>query len=328
MNFKKLFIISEPHRIALSIDRFLPKKWRGVLRYLSAVGAAVSFAFSFNSFFLFFGKADSLFFLFVSIYLILFFIEVYYRSMSNEGISVRLSESIVNPNIRIDFALSELVYKTDEIDVTRALFETKVGRAVLIRAGVNRADFENYIYAERTPILASSFLIEGDHIDLAQYIGAIFDNDKSLEHFLGTHSINREEFVGAAEWVMNIFEVAKRRERFWSRENLGAIPSIGTSWAYGVASDLGQYGISFEKTINLMSIDSENGYRDKEVLLLENILARREEANAIIIDDDQSVARDIVARLIRRINLGVAFPSMEHKSVIELEWNTLFASFN
>ena len=56
----------------------------------------------------------------------------------------------------------------------------------------------------------------------------------------------------------------RRKDRFWSRENLGTLPSIGTSWSYGVAVDLGKFGVPFENMANISALDVDNGYRDKE----------------------------------------------------------------
>ena len=79
--------------------------------------------------------------------------------------------------------------------------------------------------------------------------------------------------------------------------------------------------------MDLSLFDTESGYRDKEVSSLERILERMEEANAIIIDDDEKVARDITGRFLKRIKLGISPPSLEHKSIIELDTNTLIASY-
>jgi ATP-dependent Clp protease ATP-binding subunit ClpC len=327
MTFKKLKEISEPHFYCLSLDKFFPKTLRGVLRKGAAFATLISFALSFDSLPLYFGFADGLFFLFIFVYLLLSFIEFFYRSIRDEGLRSGINENLLDKNKNIDYSLSCLLFVTDEIDVTRAFFETKIGTEVLVRSGIAPSDLKNFIYSERTLVIASSLNFENDYVDLAQYASVVYDADKSLEAFLSQNSINKEEFVGSATWVMNMEEQKCRRERFWSRENLGAIPSIGTSWSYGVATDLGKYGISFENTENISLLDIENGYRNREVSALEGILERRKEANAIIIDDAEAVARDIVGRFLKRIKLGISSPSLEHKNIIELDWNPLVASY-
>jgi ATP-dependent Clp protease ATP-binding subunit ClpC len=326
MTFKKLKQISAPHFYCLFLDKYFPKTLRGILRKGAALAALISFALSFDSLPLYFSYADGLFFLFIFVYLALSFLEFFYRSMCDEGLLSKVNEDILDKNKNIDYALSSILFATDEIDVTVAFFKTKIGMEIIVRAGIAPQDLNNFIYAERQSVIASSLNLENDFADLAHYIGTVYEADKSLQAFLSQHSVNKEEFVGAANWVMNMEEQRLRKDRFWSRENLGGIPSIGTSWSYGVSTDLGKYGIPFESG-SISSLDIENGYRNREVLSLEGVLERREEANAIIIDDNEAVARDIVNRLLKRIKLGISPPALEHKNIIELDWGALIAAY-
>ncbi|MFH0804228.1 MAG: AAA family ATPase [Candidatus Zambryskibacteria bacterium] len=327
MTFKKLKEISQPHFFCLGLDRFFPKTLRSILRKGSAMASLIAFAFSFDTLPLYLGFADGLFFFFIFIYLALSFLEFFYKSNKSDGLQVRINEKFLNKSKNIDYALSCILYVTDEIDVARAFFEASVGVEILMRSGIAPADLKHFIYSERTSTIASSLNLGNDSFDLVQYAGIVYDADKSLRAFLSQNSVSREEFMGTVNWVMNMENQKLRKERFWSRENLGAIPSIGTSWSYGMASDLGKYGIPFENSVNVSSLDVENGYRKREVTALEGILERQEEANVIIIDDNEAVARDIVGRFLKKIKLGIAPPSLEHKNIIELDWNALLASY-
>jgi|GEM_PF-6308136 len=81
MTFRELKKISRPHYYALSLDRFFPKTIRSILRRGVALASLVSFALSFDSLPLYFGKADGMFFIFIFIYLTLSFLEFFYKSM-------------------------------------------------------------------------------------------------------------------------------------------------------------------------------------------------------------------------------------------------------
>lgn len=309
------------------LDKFFPKTIRNILRKGAALASLVSFALSFDSLPLYFSKADGLFFFFIFIYLTLSFLEFFYQSMRDEGLRVRVRESIINKDKIIDYALSSILFVTNEIDVTLALFDSKIGAEILIRSGISPENFKNFIYSERPSIMASSLNFRDESANLLSYLDVIYDTDKAFQSFLSQNSVNKDEFMGTANWIMNTEDKKCRQGRFWSRENLGAMPSIGTSWSYGESADLGEYGVPFENVTNISLFDIENGYRDREVRALEVILERREEANAIIIDDDERVARDIVGRLLKKIKLGVTLPSIEHKNIIELDSNSLIASY-
>lgn len=327
MKFRQLQSISKPHFYALTINNFFPKLLRNYLRYISALVAIASLALSFSSMPLYFGFADGLFFLCILIYLLLSFLEFFYRSLIGEGVDSRIEEGILVNNYHIDFALSELLFNTDEIDATSALFNSKIGQKIMRRLGISKDEVKNFVYLNRTPLVASFLNFEEETVDLCGYASVLYDSDKSLATFLSQNSINKEEFIGAVRFVMELDGKTRRKDRFWSKENLGTIPSIGTSWSYGVPTHLGRFGIPFEQSINLSILDVENAYRQKELNMLEGILERSNEANAIIIDDDEGVARDIVGRLVKRIELGVSLPSIKHKNIIELDWNALVATF-
>lgn len=297
------------------------------MRYLALVTAAVSFASSFGSLPLYFGYGDAIFFLSISIYLLLSCLEFFYRSSKNEGIGrMRIIENIAG-GPEIDYSLSSIIFATDEIDATRAIFETKVGKEVLLRSGLSLEMIQKFIHSDRHPIISSSLSYgDGEVVGFVSYLETIYEADESFRSFLSRYAVTREDFLGAAAWVGHK-EAKKRREnRFWSRENLGAIPSIGTSWAYGMPYDLNEYGRPFNDAL-LVPIDLENGYRQKEVETLEGVLTRVSEANAIIIDDDESVVRDILARFVKNIKLGTIMPALEHKQLIELDWQSLVSNF-
>ncbi len=326
MTWNEIKRISEPHFYAIRIDRFLPRVLRSIMRKLCAFGAVFFFFASFGSLPLDFSFADGASFLCISLYLIFGFLESFYRSMRYSGLHSRVRERTLEEGERLEYALSQILYRTDEIDATRSLCETKVGLEIFERAGILRSEARKFIVAGRNPLIASAMRFGSAH-SLPAYAEVLYDADKSLQGFLNAYGVNREEWIGSAKMVSEFYDKKSRKERFWGRENLGSIPSIGTSWAYGVSSDLGNFGVAFDRMVNLVSVDIDNGYRAKELDLLEGVLERRSEANAIIIDDDESVVRDIVTRLLKRMKLGVALPSLEHKCLIELDTSALLASF-
>lgn len=324
MKFRELKETSGHHFYSLRLDRFLPRGLRAAIRKSAGFVALVFFFLSFPTPF-YFEKADSVFFIAGFVYMLFSFIEFFYNSMKAEGLSLRIDEETMDRSRRLDYALSSIIMSASEVDVVRSLFESKIGLKILSRSGITKEEGKHFIYDSTRSLIMASSLNFDDSPNLESYMTALYDADSSLQNFLSQHSVNREEFVGAAAWVKDTEEQKLRKERFWSRENLGAIPSVGKSWSYGETRELGKYGIPFERTTDMTSIDLDNSYRKKEVSLLEEILNRRAEANAIIIDDDEGVSRDIVARLLKRIKLGISLPVIEHKVITELDWSALFA---
>ena len=184
MTFRQLQKISFNHYYALTIDKFFPKLARAILRKVAALIVILAFVFSFDSLPLYFGDADGVFFLFIIIYLLLSFLEFFYRSMSGEGVRVRVNERIVKDTEKIDYALSGILFITDEIDATRAIFENQIGMEILMRAGLSAEICHDFIYSNRAPVIASTLNFDGDEVDLVSYLSVIYDADKSLQSFL------------------------------------------------------------------------------------------------------------------------------------------------
>lgn len=177
MTFKKLKEISAPHFHCLFLDKFFPKSLRRFLRKGSAAAALVSFGLSFDSLPLYFGKADGLFFLFVFIYLALSFLEFFYKSMAAEGLQVRIKESLTDKDEHLDFALSDVLFNTDEIDATKAIFESKIGTKIIVRSGILPETFKSFIYSDRSPVMVSALVFENDFVNLSVYLSALTSGD-------------------------------------------------------------------------------------------------------------------------------------------------------
>ncbi len=298
---------TEKHFYCLEIDNIISLKFRKIFRHLFFGLSIIVFIFSFDDLPLYFGFADAMFFFFLFLFILFSLVEFFYRAMLDNS---------------DDFTLSKLLFDTDEIDVTRGLFESEIGNGILFRAGLTNEDINAFTNLDRTPIIFSSLELTSDLVDTLHYLESLYNKDLAFQNFLSVRNINKEEFLGAVKWVMDNEKDTLIEAKFWSIKNLNKIPSIGTSWSYGVAHDAFKFGSLFQKRDNF-----ENNFREKEVSLLENILARKNEANAIIIDDDESVARDILLEFLSKIKSGKVSPVLEHKNIVELDFESILSSF-
>ncbi len=317
MTFKGLLKKSKPHFDSITIDRYFGKKVRTVFRFIFSGAAIIGLAFSFGTFSFVMSKADSLFFVSVFMLLCLIFLEVFYNSMRHEGLASRVVESISDNSNSIDFALSELLYGTDDIDLSRAFFDTKIGIKVMERCAISLKDLEEFIQGDRTPVIGSSLRFENDNVRFVQYVLAIYDIDKSLQDFLQSRFCTRSDFAGAALWVQEEIESKLRKERIWSRENLGTFPSIGSSWKFGTTFLMPDYCKYFE----LSKTTYDSGYRSREALQLESAFQGLK-SNVLIVSESE-VANEIVGKVSQMIELGTALPSLEHKSILYYDWKKM-----
>lgn len=327
MNWKRLQEVSRPHYYSIALDDFFPNRIRNILRKTTSILAIASFfsSFIFSKYTDF--SFDGLFFLFVFVYLLLFFLESFYRSRKYYGLKTQIKEGNLLQNLRVDYSLSQIIFNTDEIDVTKSIFYTNVGVLILLRLGITNEAIKDYLSNNKAPLISNFFEADEGFVGLFGYLKKIYEADNEFKKFLLVNSISEEEFLGTIKWIEKDFDSKLREERFWSRENLGRIPSIGTSWSYGESSELGKFGSKFESIVDINDLDIENGFRDREVKSLETILERRKGSNAIIVEDDKNIIRDVVGRLVKKIKLGITTPSLENKNVFYLDWNSLTSNF-
>lgn len=321
MTFKELTLAAAPYRLAVVLDGSLPRNLRLALRYFFLVISFSSFAASFVDFggSLHNSLPDGLFFLFLSLFGIMFLLEAFYNSSKF---------SFVDSEARIDFSVAAIILKTDDIDITAGFLNSPEAGYFLKRLGISKEEKELFLNAEREKLLAPSFEvggIENQYVDLALYAKALYTSDKSFYSFISARAVSREDFTGAAEWITSDMDKKISKERWWSKDHLESIPSIGTSLSYGESPELSKYALPVLNATSLNEIDIEGGYREREVVQLENALIKGNEANAILVDNDQTVAEDIVKRLSKKIKLGLSPGVLEHKIVLKLDWNTLMA---
>lgn len=312
MNFNELLKEAYFYKTAVALDNLFPKSVRVVLRYFFLMLAFASFAASFADFksASYNSLPDGLFFLFLSLFIIIFLTEAFYNSFKFQ-------------NSRVDFTLAQIILKTDDLDVTGGFLDSDATKGLLRRLGIEKMS------GERSALLGSSFKTEEgatrSQINFADYARAIYLADQSFAAFIQGHGVSESDYLGAARWINDDLIEARKKEQWWSEVNLGAIPSLGTSLAYGVAYELSKYAEPISKIIALNEVNILNQYRKKEVEQIENALVRGSGANAIIIDNDETAVLDIVARLDKKIHLGTAPSLLEHKIILRLNWRALTA---
>ncbi|MEK7062895.1 MAG: hypothetical protein AAB946_02570, partial [Patescibacteria group bacterium] len=312
INFNELLKEASLYQTAVTLDNVFPKSVRVMLRYFFLMLAFSSFAASFVDFksAAYNSLPDGLFFLFLSLFIIIFLLEAFYNSFKfQDG--------------RVDFVLAQIILKTDDMDVTAGFLNSDATKNMLRRLGIEKTN------AERSALLGSAFKIaepvNQSQINFADYARAIYLADQSFAAFIQGQGVSETDYLGAARWLNDDLYEAREKERWWSEANLGAIPSLGSSLSYGVVYELSKYAEPISNIVALKEINISNQYRKREVEQIENALVRGNEANAIIIDNDETVALDIITRLAKKIHLGTARPLLEHKIILRLNWRALTA---
>lgn len=255
----------------------------------------------------------------VSLILLIYLLEMFFRFSY-------FKEEATNA---LTFEVLQILYATTNGDVTRSFIRSKAGENILLRCGIPASAFETEFLKNRTKDLSLSSLpeITDGPFTLSSLVLFLLSADEEFRTFIVRAGVREVDLVACAEWFMRQNTLAKKQERWWSRERLATIPGIGKDWAYGGAYTLERYGKEvaerYDAYASTMSLkDSE------EVLSLERILVRTRGADAIIVGPSESSAMDVIFDLARTITRGTVTPELESKRMFVLDYNIIASSLH
>lgn len=221
--------------------------------------------------------------------------------------------------IEMPFELAHLLYRTAKTDPLLSFMKSNIGRTILHRTGIHVRDIAAFI-AKRNAIIDASVIDfpEGTENSVAEYVGSLYDTDRSFAKLLFSGGISRKDFLAIAQWVVDREEARKTKERWWSKEELGRIPGLGKNWSYGQIQLVENFSIEIPiASVGEYSVHDIAG--TTELMRLEQALCEDKSANAIIVGDDRDGAVSLISRLDRMIENGNALSPLQHKRLIMLD---------
>jgi ATP-dependent Clp protease ATP-binding subunit ClpC len=351
MKISELKNIALPYWPGVYIDRILNlKSGRGLLGILILGGTTVTGALSIlfllfeklstidnfigntaeNALFGFGGAVSityGLFFIFASLELVIEAFLAFYRSYAFLDLE-SLGEDANFKKPLCSYEAASLLLRSEQNDPVVNILSTDVGEMAMYRLGVSLQDVFNFTKQRIGKIKMADVEIKSkdQFITFEQVASAILDFDKDLVIFLASRMVTKEDFVGAIGWCESMSNMSRKRMRWWSRELLGKIPSIGKNWAYGETPTLSRYAMPIERTPFYIGSLEEISIRKKEIEELEKVLSRMRGANALIVADTDEEAMRIVGALGKMIEDGTVMPSVENKLIYVLDYTTLFST--
>ena len=313
------------YRPAILLDSVLPRKKRAVFRDIFGLVSVFSFGiiliglyFNISLFSFFERNIQGVFFIAVSLWLSSILLEAFYNSYYFKDITPVLNEDGLKGSTTLTYEVAEIIYHTNSSDITAGFISSPAGRRALFRLGLDSSALEHFLNFRKAKVFDKGLLFKNAGITLSYYFKTLLIADKELSQFLFALGIQEKECVGASEWVSRLEEKRKRKSRFWGKDNLGGIPGIGKSWAYGQTFNLKKFGEELE-----YGISPEETAVQKEILELEGILSRSKGGNALIVADQGSGENDIIYGLVGKIKNGRILPMLENKIVFFINGSSI-----
>jgi len=225
-------------------------------------------------------------------------------------------------DFNISYEIAELVYYADDEDLVRGFLFSEVGDEVMKRLGFDEEEIKDLLKVRSIVNFDSVLANFNEALSIERYAKILFDNDQVLANLFTERGVTLDDFVATLRWVVGRDFRAINDLRFWSREKLGRVPSIGKRLAYRESHLLEIYCTDLTSTFTIFDSCYEK-VNEKQLRALANIMLSGEVSNAVVVSEDSNSRFDLVNMLAGLIASGHSMPSVERKRVYVLNWKLL-----
>jgi ATP-dependent Clp protease ATP-binding subunit ClpC len=224
------------------------------------------------------------------------------------------------------YDVAEAVIRKQE-DVTFAFCTSTFGNNALLRSAVPTEKMDQFLAQPRPKITADMVILPEDEIfsviGLGKYLMA---HDKAFAQLLKENGVGEATVLGALRWVVGNYHQEKRRQRWWSKDNLSKTTGIGREWAYGVAYTLERFSRNISTSSVFSTLTTDSPFAEQKINEIETALARAKAANVMVLGEPGVGKIDLVMKVQERMANGKSIDSIANQHMVVLDTNRLFAS--
>lgn len=236
----------------------------------------------------------------------------------------------------VDFEVAKLVYTSNQNDMTLSFIKSQVGQYIMDKLGITDQQIKFFIKDDRRIKIKARDLrfdyntrnIPNDDdrvVNLSDYLKTLYDEDEFLQDFFMKSNVSEEEFFGALNWVQNIIWKMRNKERFWSKENLMRIPSVGRNWYLEDIDYLKRCAhLIYEDQIYQSLGKDWHMFRD-EAETVESFLMDETFNNVMLVGEDVSIGMQVVSTFGKMIAEGYCLNKFENKKLYVLNTDILLS---
>ncbi|MCI0679882.1 ATP-dependent Clp protease ATP-binding subunit, partial [bacterium] len=229
----------------------------------------------------------------------------------------------------ITYEVAAVFYATSGSDVLASFTGSAFGGNVFLRCGLRPDQTEEFLSGRSAVSPFMPPTAANDLFTLRDLALALFDQYEELRDFLFKSGIQRDDFGEAAAWVMREQDMLKYRERWWGSDRLLRIPGFGAGLAFGKSFRIERYARDIT-TFGALARGFHSAlgfsYHEKEVALLEDVLSRSDEANAILFGEEGVGTVSVVQEFARRIAEGESVSALNRKRVVILDTSLIVSA--
>jgi len=211
-------------------------------------------------------------------------------------------------------------------DVTFAFCTSPFGRAALMRAALTEDAVDVFLRGPRQQLTTAMVVLPEKEIFSLIGLGKyLITHDQSFKAMLQQNGVSDETLLRTLRWVVGSYHQEKRRERWWSRDNLSRTTGLGQEWAYGTAYMLERFARDLRSSVVFSTMTTDAAFIKEKVEEIETNLSRSKSANVLIIGEPGVGKMDLVMAVETRLLNGTGLSAVSGKRVVLLDTNRLFA---
>lgn len=331
MKYRELKEILNTYEPALIMDSVLPSKYRSKIKGVLAGVAIILLVLWALSSFISIPSVNTelmqgLSLIFLGVVIIAFALDTYYYDLYFNDLGIALSEPhFKSPDMAGSFITAKIIRGTGNDDAVTGLLKSHFGEKLAMRLDIPEKDIIAFTTQKKNKITLSVLedmnINETENNLFGNYVLFLYDADKEFHDFLFQYSIRENELNGVTQWIVEKSEKKNKNKRWWGRDSLAKVRSIGNDWSYGETYTLEKYA----KRIGEMYDFSEYGLgrHPKEVSEIESILSKEKEANILIASDDDLKKIDIIIEFSKKISSEKSGSFFQDKVIFVLDINDI-----
>jgi len=317
MDYQELKKKLAPWKPVHALESALPRHFRSgtktILLFLLSVVLAATLAASFGLLPVASSKLAGLGLVLFSFWLIFsllncFYYSYYFKRSKETG--------------RFAFELALVVFGSPKDDITFGFVSSNLGREILWRCGIDRRSQKDFLSSRKFRLSDDKFRLPEDRSIFSAYLKGLWVSDAEFKNLMLIRHVTEEEFLGAGTWTASVMFDVLKLKRWWDKENLLRTDSLGRDWSYGTSYSLMKYA----RPLRMSGSIVDEGYHAEEAKLLDVILARSREANALIVGEDGVGKMEVLEELHRLVQKGESSDMLKGKQFWVFEVSLLSAA--
>lgn len=146
------------------------------------------------------------------------------------------------------------------------------------------------------------------------------------KEFIKSHLLEKENLDQVNSWFEIYYQQNMQNERWWTLDNLFSIPPLARDWALGYTPTLDKY------TEELTAGDYQERLkkivgREKEIKQVEQILAKSQEANLVLVGEEGIGRQSIIDEFSRRVHEGKSNSLLNYKRILRLNLEAILTEY-